>query len=155
MQRFSVFIFKRSLTICVLVMLVIIPLAVLLTKSLSPQIYIDKDYMAALRTADQYLYAWIMRDGRMAYDLVSENVKKNYADMNDFQIHFAGTSNPHHQAFEITADKRLSKDRIRFKVWYYEEYTGVYQSPYKRPEKSDFIELIKVDNYTWLVDNPR
>lgn len=152
MQRFSVFVFKKSPTICVLVMLVMVPFAVLLTKPLSHPIYIDKDYTAALRTADQYLYAWIMRDGRMAYDLVSENVKKNYADVNDFQIHFAGTSNPHHQAFEIIGDKRLSKDRIRFKVWYYEDYTGVYQPPYKRPEKSDFIELIKLDNYTWLVD---
>lgn len=125
MKRMYIFLSKKSLTVC----LTAISVTLLLTIPFIWNVYIDKDYMSALRTADRYLYAWIMRDGSIAYDLISDNIRKNYKDLTDFQIHFAGLSNPHHEAFEIIGYKRMSNDRICFKVWCYEDYTGVDQPP--------------------------
>jgi hypothetical protein len=116
-----------------------------------PPIIIDKEYLYALRTADRYLCAWVMRDGSIAYDLISDNIKNNYADVIDFQKYFAGVSNPHHQAFEIIGYKHISENRICFKVWYYEDYIGIYEPPYKKPYPS-FLEVVKVDKEKWLVD---
>lgn len=117
-----------------------------------PQIYVDNDYMLALKTADQYLYAWMTRNGAMAYDLISDNIKKEYKDRKDFEMSFSGTSNPHHEAFEIAGDIRMAKDRIRFRVWLYYHYTGACQPPFERPNGNTFIELVKIDEKTWLVD---
>ena len=121
-------------------------------KGQSEQIYVDNDYMYALKTADKYLYAWITRDGSMAYELISDNIKKEYKEKKDFQIDFAGVSNPHHEAFEIVGCKCRSKDRIRFKIWLYYHYTGVYVPPYIRQDNNAYIELVKIDEATWLVD---
>ncbi|WP_010248981.1 hypothetical protein [Acetivibrio cellulolyticus] len=116
------------------------------------QVYIDSDYMFALKTADKFLCAWIARNGSMAYDLLSDNKKMEYKDPEDFIIQFAGVSNPHNEAFEIAGDKRISKERIRFKVWLYYHVTGQSILPYKRPDNDVYIELVKVDERTWLVD---
>jgi len=118
----------------------------------SSQIYIDNDYMNALKTADKYLYAWMTRNGSIAYDLISDNIKKKFKNRKDFEMDFAGLSNPHNEAFEIMGHKRMSKGRIQFKVWLYYHYTGVYVSPYKRPDSNVFIELVKINERTWLVD---
>ncbi|MBV7272064.1 WG repeat-containing protein [Clostridium sp. PL3] len=88
----------------------------------------------------------------MAYDLISDNIKKQYKDKNDFEAAFAGTSNPHHESFEIEGCSCRSKDRIRFKVWLYYNYTGQDLSPYKRPRNNECIELVKINKETWLVD---
>lgn len=116
--------------------------------------YIDKEYLHALNTADRYLYAWVTRDGSIAHELVSNNIKKNFIDLQDFQMYFAGVSNPHHQAFEIIGYERLSNYRIRFKVWLYEDYTGIDFEPFKRP-KPYYLELIKAGKEKWLVDDLR
>lgn len=121
-------------------------------EALSQQIYIDNDYMNALKIADKYLYAWLTRDGSMAYDLLSDNLKKKYKGREDFKVQFAGLSNPHHESFEIAGCKCRSKDRIRFKVWVYYHYTGVIVSPYNRTGNNACIELFKIDEETWLVD---
>jgi hypothetical protein len=144
---------KKSNAICLILIIIIAIISIMLLLQNMNVVFIDKDYLNALNTADKYLYAWIMRDSSIAYDLISDNIKKNYADEKDFQMHFAGVSNPHHQAFEITGYKRLSNDRVSFKVWYYEDYTGIYEPPYKRPKPS-YLELIKIDKDTWLVNEP-
>lgn len=152
MKRICTFLSKKSLILWLMVISITILLTILTIGKSYETIYIDKDYKYALKTADRYLYAWMMRDGSIAYDLISDKIKRNYTDLADFQKHFAGLSNPHHEAFEIMGCKRLSEDRIRFRVWYYEDYTGIYEPPYKRPVKSDYIELVRVNEDTWLVD---
>lgn len=130
------------------------PLLEPLTNDCRPeQIFVDNDYLNALNTADKYLYAWMTRNGSRAYELISDNVKKKYKDREDFIMQFAGVSNPHHEAFEIVGCKRISKQRIRFKVWLYYHYTGEYIPPYKRPDSDVYIELLKVNKGIWLVDN--
>lgn len=142
---------KLSKEIITCSFILIITIFMIVHKENTQIVHIDKDYLYALNTADRYLYAWIMRDGSIAYSLISDNIKNDYIDQKDFQIQFAGVSNPHHQAFEIIGYKRLSKDRICFKVWYYEDYTAVIVPTYKRTRPS-LLELVKIDNKTWLVD---
>lgn len=146
-----VYILEVKKLIIVFLLIVLSVISVLLVKHNNEVIYIDKDYLYALNTADKYLYAWVMRDGLIAYDLISDNIKRNYNGLKDFQMHFAGASNPHHQAFEIVGYRYLSKDRICFKVWYYEDYTGIYLQPVMKGSPS-FLELIKVDKEKWLID---
>ncbi len=121
-------------------------------ESQSQQIYVDNDYLYALKIADKYLYAWMTRDGSMAYDLVSDNIKRKYKDKEDFKMDFAGVSNPHHECFEIVGCKCRSKDKIRFKVWMYYHYTGANEPPINRPENNACIELLKINEEKWLVD---
>lgn len=135
-----------------LILLVIAVLMVFTFLQDQKEPYIDKDYLQALNTADRYLYAWTMRDGSIAYELITQDLKKNYTDFNDFQLHFAGVSNPHHQAFEICGFQQMSEERICFRVWLYEDYTGVDIRQFKRP-KPYLLELVKVDKEKWLVNN--
>ena len=111
MKKVYVIKLNKSLIVFLILILIIVT-SILFHKQNTKEIYIDKDYLNALRTADRYLYAWVMRDGSIAYDLISDNIKKNYFDLADFQKHFAGLSNPHHQAFKIMGYGRLTKDRL-------------------------------------------
>ncbi|WP_411680093.1 hypothetical protein [Clostridium thailandense] len=118
----------------------------------STEVFVDSDYILALKTTDKYCCAWLSRAGSIAYDLISDNIKRQYKDKEDFIMQFAGVSNPHHEAFEISGCSCRAKDRITFRVWMYYHYTGEYIPPYKRPDNNTFIELIKIDEETWLVD---
>lgn len=151
MKKLSVFVVAKSWILLLGAVCVILLLADIYQFLQLKKPVIDKDYLMALNTADRFLYAWVMRDGLTAYDLVTDNIKKGCASPMDFQRYFAGLSNPHHEAFEIDGGTRNGENRICFKVWLYEYYTGTTPPPYKR-RKPSRIELVKVGKDTWRVD---
>lgn len=141
---------KRILSLC-LILVAVITISVIASHKCKKEVYIDKEYLQALNIADRYLCAWVMRDGSIAYNLITDNLKKNFVNLKDFQINFAGASNPHHQAFEIYGFKRINKNKICIKAWLYEDYTGIYFEPFKRT-KPYVLQLIKVGKGNWLID---
>lgn len=114
-------------------------------------IEIDKDYLLALNSVNQFLGAWLMRDQQKGSEFITENLRKTLNE-NELFAFFVGTSNPHHQGFEIIGRERIEKTTIRFNVWLYEYYTGESPTPKKRGNPY-YIDVVKVDEYRWLVNN--
>ena len=59
------------------------------------EIKVDKNYLLALRTTDNFLLAWLNRDYKKGVELLSEKVK-NSDNQEDLFMFFTGLSNPHH-----------------------------------------------------------
>jgi hypothetical protein len=117
---------------------------------------VTTDYLFALHTADQFLNAWLNRDLNTGKTLVTDKVKKE-AGENGLFAFFTGTSNPHHQAYEVIGRKRVDDNTFRFQVWLYEHYTGQQMQPTERGKGSTF-DVVKVGvneagEGIWLVNS--
>ncbi|MCX8074736.1 MAG: hypothetical protein N2749_04015 [Clostridia bacterium] len=111
---------------------------------------VDKNYLLALNSADNFLCAWLMRDQKKGEEFITKRLKDSLT-YNELFAFFVGTSNPHNQGFEIIGEKHLSNKRIRFFVWLYEYYTMDNPKPYLR-KSPYYIDVVKFDEYRWLVD---
>ncbi|WP_103107959.1 hypothetical protein [Brevibacillus reuszeri] len=118
---------------------------------LQKQVQVDKNYLLALRTANNFLIAWLNRDAAKGSELLTDNAKKSVSP-EDLTMFFSGLSNPHHQGFEIIGHENAGENTVTFHVWLYEYYSGETPEPEKRPEPYT-IEVSKVDENTWLVNN--
>lgn len=103
---------------------------------------VTTDYLFALRAADQFMNAWLNRDLTTGRTLVTDKVKKEAGDSGLFAF-FTGTSNPHHQAYELIGCKRVDENTFRFQVWLYEHYSGQQMQPAERGKGSTF-DVVKV-----------
>ena len=112
---------------------------------------VDKNYLLALNVADQFLSAWLMRDQNKGLEFVTENLKNSLGENGLFAF-FVGTSNPHHQGFEIIGREHINGSTIRFNVWLYEDVTGETPMPVKRGNPY-YIDVVKSTEYIWLVNN--
>ncbi|OGP72629.1 MAG: hypothetical protein A2V86_04270 [Deltaproteobacteria bacterium RBG_16_49_23] len=105
------------------------------------------NYLEALQTANAFLLAWVMRDAEVGLRLLSDHLRgkvNNDAWLRQFIV---GLSNPHHQAFEIEAGRKLSDTRFIFSVTLYELYSGENMGfAYK-----GVMEVVKQGN-VWRVD---
>ncbi|WP_312113625.1 hypothetical protein [Brevibacillus reuszeri] len=119
--------------------------------ALQKQVQVDKNYLFALRTANNFLIAWLNRDASKGSELLTDHVKKSVSP-EDLTMFFSGLSNPHHQGFEIIGHENAGENAVTFHVWLYEYYSGDTPEPEKRPEPYT-IEVSKVDENTWLVNN--
>lgn len=118
---------------------------------LQKQLQVDKNYLLALHTANNFLIAWLNRDAAKGSELLTDNAKKSVSP-EDLTMFFSGLSNPHHQGFEIIGHENAGENTVTFHVWLYEYYSGDTPEPEKRPEPYT-IEVSKVDENTWLVNN--
>lgn len=112
---------------------------------------VDKNYLLALNAANQFLGSWLMRDLEKGSEFITEDLK-NKLGYNGLFAFFTGTSNPHHQGFEIIGAKHINETKIRFYVWLYEYYTAENVTPYKRPLPY-YIDVVKFNEYIWKVAN--
>ena len=115
------------------------------------EIKVDKNYLLALRTADNFLLAWLNRDYKKGVELLSEKVK-NSDNQEGLFMFFTGLSNPHHQGFEIVGKENINENTIRFQVWLYEYYTNETPPPTDRSAPYS-LDIIKVNENSWLVNN--
>lgn len=113
------------------------------------RLQVDQDYLMALRAANQFLEAWIHRNAEQGVQMVTGAVKERYSE-EQLSTYFVGTSNPHHQAYEITSGEQIDEDSYRFKVWMYEHYTGV-EVLFDHPEPS-YLTVIRTDDEQWLIN---
>lgn len=113
-------------------------------------ISVDKNYLLALNTVNNFLIAWLNRDYDKGTELLTEKVKSSVTQA-DLRMFFSGLSNPHHQGFEVVGNKYVDDNTIRFHVWLYEYYTGEAPPPTKRPEPYS-IDVVKVSDEIWLVN---
>ncbi len=118
--------------------------------TLKTDVLVDKDFLLALNAGNQFLGAWLMRDQQKGSEFITVELRNKLGDEGLF-IFFVGTSNPHHQGFEIIGRERVNDTTIRFNVWLYEYYTGDNPAPYKRNNPS-YIDVVKFDEYRWLVN---
>lgn len=125
--------------------------AVSSTTQQTKQVQVDKNYLLALHTANNFLIAWLNRDAAKGSELLTNNAKKSVSP-EDLTMFFSGLSNPHHQGFEIIGHENTGENTVTFHVWLYEYYSGDTPEPEKRPEPYT-IEVSKVDENTWLVNN--
>ncbi|WP_274653591.1 hypothetical protein [Paenibacillus humicola] len=102
---------------------------------------VTTDYLFALRTADQFLQAWLNRDLAAGTALVTDKVKRE-AGENGLFAFFVGTSNPHHEAFELKGKRQADANTYIFRAWLYEHVTGQQIQPFKRGKGSAF-EVVK------------
>lgn len=114
-------------------------------------VVIDKNYLLALNTINNFSMAWLNRDYVKGVELLSEKTK-NSVPLADLKMFFSGLSNPHHQGFEVIGKEQVDENTIKFQVWFYEYYTGEKPAPTERPEPQS-IDVIKVNEDTWLVNN--
>lgn len=113
------------------------------------KLQVDQDYLMALRAANQFLEAWVNRDGKQGAQTVTAEVKDLYSE-EQLSAYFVGTSNPHHQAYEITGSDQIDENSYRFKVWMYEHYTGV-EVLFDHPEPS-YLTVVRTEDETWQVN---
>jgi hypothetical protein len=114
-------------------------------------ITVDKNYLLALNTVNNFLIAWLHRDSEKGTLLLTEKVKSSFPEV-DVRMFFSGLSNPHHQGFEVIGNEYVGENTIRFHVWLYEDYTGETPLPAERPEPYS-IDVIKVKDDIWSVNN--
>jgi len=115
------------------------------------EIKVDKNYLLALHTANNFLMAWLNRDDAKGAALLTDNAKKAVS-AEDIKMFFSGLSNPHHQGFEIIGHENADENTVTFHVWLYEYYSGETPEPAERP-KPYTIDVVKVDADTWLVNH--
>lgn len=110
---------------------------------------VDQDYLMALRAANQFLESWVHRDGEQGAQMVTTEVKKLYSE-EQLSAYFVGTSNPHHQAYEVTGSEQIDENSYRFKVWMYEHYSGV-EILFDHPEPS-YLTVLRTGDEQWLIN---
>ncbi|HAN09312.1 MAG TPA: hypothetical protein DCP90_01720 [Clostridiales bacterium] len=120
-------------------------------KPITKDVLIDKGYLLALNSVDQFLGAWLMRDEKKGLEFITKRLKDSLTANESFAF-FVGTSNPHHQGFEVTGSERVDESTIRFNVWLYEDITGESPTPKKRG-KPMYVDVVKFNEYQWLVDS--
>jgi hypothetical protein len=86
-------------------------------------------YLEALRVADLFLNAWVRRDIDAGLALVSAAaLSRGPGGRLDLRggvpDYMSGTSNPHHEAFEISPGRQVGSDRCAFPVRLFELYSG-------------------------------
>lgn len=82
------------------------------------------DYLGALRAVDQFLCAWVARDGDSGLRLISQRLRAEVGDEAWLRQFLVGLSNPHHQAFEMEGSGQGDGARYSFRVMLYELSTG-------------------------------
>jgi hypothetical protein len=109
---------------------------------------VSADYILALSTANDFLHAWCYRDQENGLRLLSPALRKVVPE-EELRMTISGASNPHHQAFEITGGKALTKDRYSFDVLLYHHYTG-FSYPESPPAAT--IQVVRTGPDTWRID---
>jgi hypothetical protein len=109
----------------------------------------DSGYAGALRAADLFLSAWARRDPDAGLALLSAAVLARDPDSTQANLrqYMSGLSNPHHEAYEISAGSRTAPDRFAFAVRLFQAYLG-------EPEAyafSDTLEVVRQGN-AWRID---
>lgn len=111
---------------------------------------VDRGYLHALETADEFLNAWRLRDWKSGPDFLTDRLKQQLTDQ-EIRGFFSGISNPHHHAFEIVGAGRPDEKTVRFHVWLYLYYTGTTPEPMRRPSPL-VLEVVRVGPDRWLID---
>lgn len=119
---------------------------------------INADYVRALFTANQFLYAWQTRNTEKGLALVSPTLKGKTTNDELFS-YISGTSSPSHAAFEIHEGRALPDGRYAFATKLYEYYyAGTPESQiWKCPASSQIVVVKSRVNGRfrvgdWLVD---
>lgn len=112
---------------------------------------IDKNYLLAINTINNFLIAWLDRDYDKGVELLSKEAK-NSVPQEDLRMFFSGLSNPQHQGFEVIGKEHVDNNKIRFQVWLYEYYTGETPPSVEKP-KPYSIDVIQVNEDSWVVNN--
>ena len=107
----------------------------------------NADYALALSSADRFLTAWQFRRQDEGLALLSDGLKKNKSEEDLFSL-LVGTSNPHHESYEICSGKQLKDGRFSFAVTLYETITDEQWCSHT----SIKIIMIKAGKENWLVD---
>ncbi len=104
------------------------------------------DYLEALRTANEFLWAWVYRDAEAGIKLISNHLRYQIKDDSWLRQFMSGLSNPHHQAFTIGSGSRQGNKYI-FPVVLYDFYTG----EQKGFEYIGTLEIVKEGDF-WRID---
>jgi hypothetical protein len=103
----------------------------------------------ALRAGDAFLNAYIQRDDEAGLPLLSSRLR-NTTSEDDLRLAISGTSNPHHQAFEVFDGRRLNDTSFEFQVHLYDYVTD--QQVELEKGKSKTLRIVRGENETWLID---
>lgn len=110
---------------------------------------IDQDYVLALSSANRFLSSWQSRDMEEGLKWLSLSLKHRKPS-EELVNYISGTSNPHHQAFEVGGGKRTGEKSFAFEVRLYEHYTDTkWERPRPQPSR---IVLIEEQPGRWRVD---
>lgn len=112
-------------------------------------IQVDRDYLLALNTADEFLHAWLKRDWMKGPKYLTLDFRERVGEQ-AVKSFFSGLSNPHHQGYEIVGTERVASSVVRFHVRLYEYYTDTNPPPEPRPAPLD-LDVEKVSEWSWKV----
>ncbi len=136
--------FKRSTFLVALVAALLAPLAPALAEN--PNIP-DNGYLEALKTADQFAYAWSTRDAKLGGNTLAPDLKRKMA-ADDISSFFSGTSTPENFSFLLGHQRLVSPGLYRFDVKlfrYMPNAQGLVQS-----EKALTLDVEQVED-VWFV----
>jgi len=105
---------------------------------------VDRDYTAALATADRFLQAWQTRDSESGISLLTDQARRR-TDENSLQ-HFFATGDLQ-SSFEIGHGKRLATGRYAFPVSLFHNQ----QRRWTRPQISTLV-VVRAGKHDWAID---
>ncbi|MHB1684459.1 MAG: hypothetical protein ACYCYO_16800 [Bacilli bacterium] len=117
----------------------------------SSMITVSQSYFAALRTADEFLGAWLDNRAKLGVSLLTKAAKDSMK-FNALEYYFSGTSNPTHVGFEIIGFRKVNSNVYLFKVWMYGYAMGLNGGPTWARPAPETLRVIQI-NSKWYVDN--
>ncbi len=107
----------------------------------------DNGYIEALKTADQFAYAWSTRDAKLGGNTLAPDLKRKMAP-DDISSFFVGTSTPQNFSFLLGHQRLVSPGLYRFDVKllrYQPNDQGLVQS-----DKALTLDVEQIDD-VWFV----
>lgn len=112
---------------------------------------ITREYLFALKAANEFASAWVRRDPENGLKWVTDEWK----DGNDPQYldsYFRGTSNPYHLTFELSGKRRFDERTYLFELKLYDYYTAQPDSTFGFPAnyvRGRTLEVVKQGDTEW------
>jgi hypothetical protein len=108
---------------------------------------VDRDYTAALATADHFLQAWQTRDSESGISLLTDRARRRTDE--NFLQHFFAAVDPQ-SSFEIGRGKRLASGRYLFPVSLFHNQAQP-QRRWMRPQTSTLV-VVRAGKNDWAID---
>lgn len=108
---------------------------------------VDRDYVAALATADRFLHAWQTQDEESGLLLLTDRVRRR-TDESALQDFFSASRA--RSSFEIARGKKLAPGRYQFPVSLFEGQSETTRR-WTRPQASTLI-VVKAGKDDWAID---
>lgn len=109
---------------------------------------IERDYVVALATANDFLRAWQIRDQETGLLLLTDRLKQRTSEQALVNFFLTGTSQ--RQGYEIGRGKKLAPGRYQFPVSLLQEHAAATSKRMRAP--ASVLVVIREGKNDWAID---